>query len=207
MAGGIPPHRFRADGDVPQTQLSILKTRKSKHPPFLPAVCVTLCSPECLERQPWRSLFPETPGSLQCLQSPVSSPESTLHMRTLNAQPSLPTKAKLLVGFHLFGVELQMPKGFESEHPAAKGCPEGPRCQWCRCLCLTMSDSSALKFWMASSRLCCSRSRSISLVCSERAFCTSRSRSRRLASMRACRSSSFSFSESKFWNSATNFSQ
>lgn len=66
------------------------------------------------------------------------------------------------------------------------------------CLCLTMSDSSALKFCMASSRLCCSRSLSISLVCSERAFCTSRSRSRRLASMRACRSSSFSFSESKF---------
>lgn len=63
---------------------------------------------------------------------------------------------------------------------------------------LTMSDMRALKCWMASSLLCCSRSRSISLVCSDRAFCTSRSRSRRLASMRACRSISRSFSMSMF---------
>lgn len=61
---------------------------------------------------------------------------------------------------------------------------------------LTISDMRALKCWMASSLLCCSLSRSISLVCSDRAFCTSRSLSLRLASMRACRSNSRSFSMS-----------
>lgn len=61
---------------------------------------------------------------------------------------------------------------------------------------LTMSDMRALKCWMASSLLCCSLSRSISLVCSDRAFCTSRSLSLRLASIRACRSNSRSFSMS-----------
>lgn len=54
----------------------------------------------------------------------------------------------------------------------------------------------ALKCWTASSLLCCSLSRSISLVCSDRAFCTSRSLSLRLASMRACLSNSRSFSMS-----------
>lgn len=69
-----------------------------------------------------------------------------------------------------------------------------------------MSDRSALKFWIASSRLCCSLSRSISFVCSDRAFWTSLSRSLRLASMRACLSSSFSFSESKFCKSESTLS-
>lgn len=62
----------------------------------------------------------------------------------------------------------------------------------------TISDIRALKCWMASSLLCCSLSRSISLVCSDRAFCTSRSLSLRLASIRACRSNSRSFSMSTF---------
>lgn len=64
--------------------------------------------------------------------------------------------------------------------------------------CLTMSDMRALKCWMASSLLCCSLSLSISLVCSDRAFCTSLSLSLRLASMRACRSNSRSLSMSTF---------
>lgn len=64
---------------------------------------------------------------------------------------------------------------------------------------LTISDMRALKCWTASSRLCCSLSLSISLVCSDRALCTSRSLSLRLASMRACRSSSFSASASTFY--------
>lgn len=67
-----------------------------------------------------------------------------------------------------------------------------------RCSHLTMSDMRALKCWMASSLLCCSRSLSISLVCSDLAFCTSLSLSRRLASMRACLSNSRSFSTSTF---------
>lgn len=61
-----------------------------------------------------------------------------------------------------------------------------------------MSDMRALKCWMASSLLCCSLSLSISLVCSDRAFWTSRSLSLRLASMRACRSNSRSLSMSTF---------
>lgn len=64
---------------------------------------------------------------------------------------------------------------------------------------ITISDMSALKCWTASSLLCCSLSRSISLVCSERNLCTIRSLSLRLASIRACFSNSFSFSEFGFW--------
>lgn len=69
----------------------------------------------------------------------------------------------------------------------------------------TISDMRALKCWMASSRLCCSLSLSISLVCSDRALCTSLSLSLRLASMRACRSSSFSASASTFYTTQRHF--
>lgn len=78
---------------------------------------------------------------------------------------------------------------------------------------LTISDMRALKCWMASSLLCCSLSRSISLVCSDRAFCTSRSLSLRLASIRACRSNSRSFSMSTLcggrhtWSASVSFSE
>lgn len=57
-AEGIPLHWFSADGDVPLTPLSILKTRKSKHPPFLPALCATLC----VQQRAWK-------GSLEIITS------------------------------------------------------------------------------------------------------------------------------------------